>query len=208
MVRASALVPDVAKCADTGSFTGASTQVVELASSHPAAHLHLESLADVGCGGEDALNPDAVGDLSDGEAGAQTIIVGAMHAAFEDLHTLLFTLTDANVYTKRVSGFEVGDVLAHLHAWDLFDDGGGPWLNSSLSFESGRVLYPISQESVKDDRLRGREQRGDYIPLPGRAFTPGSRRSQFSMTSSTSPQPVQQINIGPCSDAIRRRHAS
>src|ERR1700676_510144 len=82
---------------DTGGFAREFAQVVELRAAHFAPAQHLDLFDSRRMEREDALNADAIGDLTHGKVRAITAAANLDDEAFEGLDALLFALDDADL---------------------------------------------------------------------------------------------------------------
>src|SRR6185503_1038418 len=107
---------------DARRLAGQVAQVVELGAANPPAADHR----DVGDHGaverEDALDTDAVGDLSDREAFADAATATRDAHALERLNALLVSFLDADVHAERVAGTK-GRHVAAQPGFLSFDEG-------------------------------------------------------------------------------------
>lgn len=105
---------------NTGSLTGAITQVVELGTANITATLHFDAGDRRSVELERTFNTFTAGDLTNNKGGVQTAVAASDHNTFVSLDALAGTFNNVHVHDNRVTGSEFRIGLASGHAGDFF----------------------------------------------------------------------------------------
>jgi hypothetical protein len=112
-------------------------QVVQLGAAHIAAALDFDAGDQRAVGLERTLHAFAAGDLAHREAAVEAAVALGDHDAFVGLHALAGAFDDAHADDDRVTGHEIGDLLAE--AGDFFLLEGFDEVHDFLIFDRARA---------------------------------------------------------------------